>query len=57
MIMGKDDYGKKIKKAGFQQVKGKGVACMWTGSEVVFKKKRKKGRRWSEKKDAPLREI
>ena len=30
---------------------------MWTGSEVVFKKKRKKGRRWSEKKDAPLREI
>ena len=40
--MGKDDYGKKIKNAGFWQVKEKSVACMWTGSEVVFKKKKEK---------------
>ena len=49
--MGKDDFGKKIKKAEFWQVKGKGAACMWTGSGVVFKKKRKKGRRWSEQEE------
>ena len=32
-------------------MKGKGAACMWTGSEVVFKKKRKNGRKWSEKEE------
>ena len=36
--MGMDDYGKKIKKVGFWQVKEKSAVCMWTGSEVVFKK-------------------
>ena len=45
MIMGMDDYGKKIKKVGFWQVKGNGAVCMWTGSEVVLKKKRKKGKK------------
>ena len=41
MIMGMDDYGKKIKKVGFWQVKGKGAVCMWTGSVVVFKKRKR----------------
>ena len=50
-IIENDDYGKKIKKAGFWLVKEKGAVYMWTGSEVVFKKKRKKGKRWSEKKE------
>ena len=40
MIMGMDDYGKKIKKVGVWQVKGTGAACMWIGSEVMFKKKK-----------------
>ena len=39
--MGMDDYGKKIKKVGFWQVKGKGAVCMWTGSVVVFKKRKR----------------
>ena len=50
-IIENDDYGKKIKKAGFWLVKEKGAVYTWIGSEVVFKKKRKNGRKWSEKEE------